>query len=487
MATAGLPLWSTTAASNATADPAVNWAEGMAPSAVNDSARAMMSSVARWRDDLYGITAGLSTGGTSTAFTVTTNATYASAAVMSGAIFTIIPHTTSGAAPTLVVDGLTARALNVATGVAVPTGALVSGTPYFVRYKHSSTEFIVIGPSIDVLASLDIIGGTQLTAPASNDTLPIYDLSATANRRILVSDFFKVVSDFTADTSPDSAADYISTYDASAAAAKKVLLSDLPGRLPRGYIDGCILSNGTDAVNDINIAAGVCRDSTNAINIDVPAITGKQLDANWAAGSAAGMRNSAAGIANTTYHIWAVRTAASATADVYAHTSTDAATVLTALQAESGGADYIYARRIGSILRESAAIVGFVQNGDIFHRKSVAADISAANPGTSAVTRTLSVPVGINVHARVYVGAVSGGGVPNVGILLSDLSETDEAAVAGSVSTFAVSGTSSAAGGPFEIRTNTSAQIRSRLSSSAADAALKIVTRGWRDARGKDS
>src|SRR5215208_1265660 len=99
MATTGVPLWSTTAASNATADPAVNWAEGMAPSAVNDSARAMMASVAKWRDDVYGITAGLSTGGTSTAFTVTTNASYATAAVMSGAIFTIIPHTTSGAAP----------------------------------------------------------------------------------------------------------------------------------------------------------------------------------------------------------------------------------------------------------------------------------------------------------------------------------------------------------------------------------------------------
>ena len=54
MATAGVPLWSTTAASNANADPAVNWAEGMAPSAVNDSARATMASVAKWRDDLYG-------------------------------------------------------------------------------------------------------------------------------------------------------------------------------------------------------------------------------------------------------------------------------------------------------------------------------------------------------------------------------------------------------------------------------------------------
>lgn len=144
MATQAVPTWSTTADNNDDADPAVNWAEGMSPSAVNNSARAEMASVAKWRDDLYGKTAGLSTGGSSTAYTVTTNATYASAAAMSGAIFSIIPHTTSGASPTLAVDGLTARALNVSTGVAIPTGALISGTPYLVRYVHATTEFIVL-------------------------------------------------------------------------------------------------------------------------------------------------------------------------------------------------------------------------------------------------------------------------------------------------------------------------------------------------------
>ena len=35
--------WSRTAANNATADGSINWAEGQAPSTVNDSARAMMA------------------------------------------------------------------------------------------------------------------------------------------------------------------------------------------------------------------------------------------------------------------------------------------------------------------------------------------------------------------------------------------------------------------------------------------------------------
>ena len=49
--------WSHTASSNATADSTINWAEGMAPSAVNNSARAMMARIAEWRDDISGTTA----------------------------------------------------------------------------------------------------------------------------------------------------------------------------------------------------------------------------------------------------------------------------------------------------------------------------------------------------------------------------------------------------------------------------------------------
>lgn len=141
MATRGVTLWSTTAATNNTADPAVNWAEGMTPGSVNDSARGMMAGIAGYRNDGQGIT----TAGTSTAFTVATYATFASASAMGGYVFTIIPHTDSGAAPTLAVDGLTARAINYSTGVAIPTGALKSGTPYAIKYVHASTEFILLG------------------------------------------------------------------------------------------------------------------------------------------------------------------------------------------------------------------------------------------------------------------------------------------------------------------------------------------------------
>ena len=481
MATQGVPLWSTTAASNSSADPAVNFAEGMAPSAVNDSGRALMASVAKWRDDLYGLT----TAGTSTAFTVTTNATYASASVMSGAVFTIIPHTTSGAAPTLAVDGLTARALNVSTGVAVPTGALVSGTPYLIKYVHASTEFIVMAMTgANLLTSLDIINGTSLSAIATDDTFPIYDLSATANRRILVSDVLKVVNALTTDASPDVAADYVMTYDASASAAKKVLLQNLPGRLPRGYIDGCVLSNGTDATNDINVAAGVCRDSTNAVDITVAAMAGKQLDANWVPGAAAGMRNSGAGITDTTYHIYAV-SKADGTQDIYAHTSTTVATVITALQAETGGANYLYARRIGSIIRTSSAIKAFTQNNDDFVWVAPVKDISSAANSATAALRALTVPLGIVVEASLNaltpVNATGNNGILLSWPLVADAAPGDDAAGPSTVR----SGTTQSEKVTCRIRTNTSAEIRHRAENTRGE--LTAWTFGYTDLRGKDS
>lgn len=484
MATAGVPLWSKTASSNSTADPAVNWAEGQSPSSVNDSARAMMASVAKWRDDLYGMT----TGGTSTAFTVTTNSTYASASDMSGAIFTIIPNATSGASPTLAVDGLTARAINISTGVAVPTGYLVSGTPYLVKYVHASTEFIVLGQAgKNTLAALDIITGTSETAIATDDTLPLYDLSATANRRMLVSDFLKVVNALTEDTSPDSSADFVMSYDNSATAAKKIKLSNLPSALPRGYIDGCTLSNGTDTTNDINIAAGVCRDSTNTVDITVPAISGKQLDANWTAGGSAGMRNSAAGITDTTYHIYAVRTAASATADIYAHTSTTVATVLTALQAESGGSSYAYARRIGSIVRESSAIVAFTQVGDDFLRSPVL-DINTTYSSTATLA-ALKIPTGLKLLANINFYTTDTAG--NLGVFIfspdqsSSLTASQTAAPLSSVWGGGGGNTSFQVAGNIRVRTNTSAQVY--VTTDAGSRTVKISSLGWTDTRGKDA
>lgn len=477
MSQTGVVAWSQTAATNAIADSNVNWAEGMAPSAVNDSARQEMASVAKYRDDTAGA---LTTGGTSTAYTLTTNQVFSALSYLDGQELSVKFDQTNGASPTLNVDSLGAKTINLTTGVAVPANFFVAGTPYVLHYNDSTPEFVVKGVAGAIPA------GSALTGVATGDKLLIEDVSATALKSVTISELLKIVNVLTADSSPDAAADYVLSYDASASSAKKVLLSSLPAALPRGYIDGLILSNGTDATNDIDIAAGKCRDSTDTVDIILAsAVTGKQLDANWAVGSAAGMRDTAAGIANGTYHIYAVRTAASSAGDIYATTQATAAGALTALQAETGGGSYAYARRIGSIMRESASIAAFVQTNDLFERVTPVRDVNDTADHSSGASATLSVPVGIKVRANVIalVTSASGGRA----LLVNSLSQTSAApslTAAPGATAIIQNGTATASGNAW-VMTNTSAQVRYRSNNSDADSV--IITSAWLDSRGRDA
>jgi len=136
----GLHTWSQTSGSNATADSAINWAEGQAPSSVNDSARAEMAVIAKWRDDNNG---SLTTGGTSTAYTLATNTVFTSLALMDNQTLKFTMHATSGASPTLNVDGLGAKPIHSATTVSPGTGALVAASVYSATYDNSVGEWLL--------------------------------------------------------------------------------------------------------------------------------------------------------------------------------------------------------------------------------------------------------------------------------------------------------------------------------------------------------
>lgn len=163
--------WSRTAASNATADSNINWAEGMAPSAVNDSARSMMASAAGFRDDIAGA---ITTGGSSTAYTVTSYQVFDSLANMSGHVIAFTPHTTNGATVTLNVDGLGAKPLRSAPSVELPAGVLIQGTPYTALYNNSDAVWYLhnffVNPYVVPLAGgMDYWGST---APNSSFAFP---------------------------------------------------------------------------------------------------------------------------------------------------------------------------------------------------------------------------------------------------------------------------------------------------------------------------
>lgn len=254
---------------------------------------------------------------------------------------------------------------------------------------------------------------------------------------------------------------------------------------PTGHLYGLGMANGTDATNDINFSAGTCRDSSDSQNIIATAKV-KQLDANWAAGTNQGGRYSGAAITDTTYHCYAVAKALGADPDFYFDPSATEATVLGHLQAETGGASYLYVRRIGSIIRASATIVKFLQDGDVFTLETPPQDIVASNPGTSAVSRTLSVPTGIKVLAQALTSLIASSSTNSYGLLTS--LDAADIAPSSTVHNF-LSATSSGSHVRntvlLAVRTNTSGAVRSRISASASTDNLYISTLGWIDTRGR--
>jgi microcystin-dependent protein len=93
---------------------------------------------------------------------------------MSGAMIAFVPHVTSGAAPTLNVDGLGAKQIRAAPSVELPDGALVAGSPYVATYFIVTNEWVLQGGaanpySIPLGGMLPYIG---VAAPNSAFALP---------------------------------------------------------------------------------------------------------------------------------------------------------------------------------------------------------------------------------------------------------------------------------------------------------------------------
>ena len=250
-------------------------------------------------------------------------------------------------------------------------------------------------------------------------------------------------------------------------------------------INGLTLSNnGVDATNDIDIAAGSCIDltaSAHEVLVLASSLT-KRLDAAWAVGTGNGGLDTGA-IANTTYHIWLIKRPDTGVVDALFSASASAPSMPT---------NYTIKRRIGSLIRVAAALQLFVQVGDRFMLKSSVQDVNTANPGTAAVTATLaSIPTGVVVLAKfafLYFDTTPAAS-QMVSFVASDLTQTD---VAASSTNFTsanqiITGTGQQGWGEMqEAMTNTSSQIRYRISNSDADVTIYLVTSGWNDRRGQD-
>lgn len=266
------------------------------------------------------------------------------------------------------------------------------------------------------------------------------------------------------------------TYDLPYYSGTLGLVSDI-----RGQIYGLTLSNnGTDPTNDIDIAAGSAVDNNGVVSMLLASALTKRLDAAWAVGTNQGGLDTGA-IANTTYHMYLMRRPDTGVVDVCFSASAVAPTTGGAIPAA-----YTQFRRIGSIMRESGAIVGFIQLGDKFLRTSMSTYTSATNPGTAPFTVTVGVPTGFNFEAIVQIGSIGNGS----GADARGAAYISGAPSVGSQYNFGASNISTPGGNPQywnELRLNvvTTAQFTMRLAASGAASQVLVNTVGWIDTRGR--
>ncbi|MBN9086255.1 MAG: hypothetical protein J0J01_05065 [Reyranella sp.] len=240
----------------------------------------------------------------------------------------------------------------------------------------------------------------------------------------------------------------------------------------RSYLAGLGLSNNVGAPNArIDVATGICADDTNTQMLSLASGT---LDCTTTGANGLDTGSLAN---NTWYHAFAIGKPDGTTARLASTSPTSPALP----------AGYTLKRRIGSFKTDVAAhILLFVQDGDSFMWKTPVMDlggVSGTNPGTSAVNRTLvSVPTGVRMQAVLNI-VVNNSGSDFAYCLITDRSLTDMAPSVGNSDTPKASiGTALKA-----VWTDTSAQVRSRISYSDALTGLILNTLGWIDHRGRNA
>lgn len=358
----------------------------------------------------------------------------------------------------------------VTAGVTITTpAAAVEGTPFVFGIKNNHSAAI----TVDGNGSETIDGAANISLPAGSTMIITTDGT----------NWFTVANYGSAGTvNTGVSSGQVPLMDATGYPAADG--SQITGlSVGRGYIDGLILSNdATDPAKDIGIATGVARDDSDSANLSLASALIKQLDASWAVGTNAGALDGTETVpgtpdASTWYHIWLIRRSDTGVVDILASESATAPTMPT---------NYDQKRRIGAVLFDATPdIIPFFQEDDVFRWKTLVQDYRQANPGAAQVTRTLTVPTGIELRAIHVASMESTSITPNHGLVLP-LDETDSTPST-SLYTYATNNTGNTDSVRMEIKTNTSGQIGTRLAATAAAYTCAGHTLGWIDPRGRNA
>jgi hypothetical protein len=174
--------WSTTAASNSTADTGLpTSANTMAGTDLDDMDRGIMAAVRRYVKDVGG---GVTVGGSAEEITLTTNQAISSTHQALGFSIRFKAGATNTGAVTVAVDGLNAVALKNASGEDLAAGDIISGGIYDIAYDGSTYKLLggagQFQPVDDDLTAIAALSKTDGNFIVGNGTTWVAESGATA-------------------------------------------------------------------------------------------------------------------------------------------------------------------------------------------------------------------------------------------------------------------------------------------------------------------
>jgi len=157
---------------------------------------------------------------------------------------------------------------------------------------------------------------------------------------------------------------------------------------------GLRISNGTDTLNDIDVAIGRTADVVNAVLVELTSPITKQLDAVWAEGTNLGGLDTGVKAIDARYHVHIITNDTTEAVDALFSLSKGAPTI---------PAGWSLRKRVGSISTDSSGnILGFRQTGNYFHYTTHQLNLHYTAAGLNDVTQNvpLTVPDDILMIAR---------------------------------------------------------------------------------------